>query len=68
VLLLVLIHQTAAFHSSFLLSFSPQTAESLLTLLLFIPVTAGLFTPHTTAPPLHAAAFTRLSASFHSSN
>ncbi len=33
VLLVVLIHQTVAFHSSFLLSFSPHTSESLLTLL-----------------------------------
>jgi hypothetical protein len=46
VLLRVLIHQTVAFHSSFLLSFSPHTSESLLTLLRFTPGTAALHSSH----------------------
>ncbi len=62
VLLLVLIHQTVAFHSSFLLSFSPHTSESLLTLLRFTLGTAALHSSHT-AIPLPVTAFTYLSAS-----
>ncbi len=104
VLLFVLIYQTVAFHSSFLLFFTPQAAESLLTLMLSILVTAALhssrecssssllsllpfhtwcvhsshycsllltllfLTSLTAALPLHAAFFTSLSNTLHSSN